>query len=115
MTSQGHPHAIFRRALERKLLPAAWAAAHDLGRLNLADALDLALLVAEQEPERYYRVALRWHGRYCAERDVTLSQAQAVLALLTLATEQPAAVAALREAVRSETGGPHPGSAPRLG
>ena len=63
MTSQGHPHAIFRRALERKVLPAAWAAAHELGRLNLADALDLVLLVAEQDPDKYPRVALRWHAR----------------------------------------------------
>jgi hypothetical protein len=29
-------------------------------------------------------MALRWRARYCAERDVTLCQAQAVLALLAL-------------------------------
>jgi hypothetical protein len=44
-------------------------------------------------------VAVRWHGRYCAERDVTLSQAQAVLALLALVGE-PGAAAMLRETVR---------------
>ena len=99
MTSQGHPHAIFRRALERKVLPAVWAAAHDLGRLNLADALELALLVAEQDPDKYPRVALRWHARCCAERDVTLSEAQAVLALLAL-VDQPGAAAMLGETVR---------------
>jgi hypothetical protein len=43
--------------------------AHKLRHISLADALDLALLVAEQEPAKYPRVALRWHARYCAERD----------------------------------------------
>jgi hypothetical protein len=42
------------------------------------------LLIREQEPEKYARVALRWQARYCAERNVTLSRAQAVLALLAL-------------------------------
>ena len=96
MTSQGHPHAIFRRAIDRKQLPAAWAAAHELGRLSLESALDLVLLVAEQAPDKYPRVALRWHARYCAERDVTLAEAQAVLALLAFAPKQRA-TAALRE------------------
>jgi hypothetical protein len=93
VTSQGHPYATYRRAIDRKQLPAAWAAAHDLGRLNLADALDLVLLVAEQEANKYPRVALRWHARYCAERDVTLAEAQAVLALLVLVDEAASAAA----------------------
>jgi hypothetical protein len=66
--------------------------------LNLADALDLMLLVGELEPEKYARVALRWHGRYCSEREPTLAQAQAVLALLVLA--DPASASTLRELVR---------------
>jgi hypothetical protein len=99
LTSQGHPYAIFRSALERRLLPAAWAAAHDVGSITLADSLELALLVGEQEPDRYPRVALRWHARYCKEQPhVTMAQAQAVLALLALA--DPASAAALRDLVR---------------
>ena len=31
-------------------------------------------------PERYPRAALRWHGRLCREVDVSLEEAQAVLA-----------------------------------
>jgi hypothetical protein len=57
------------------------------------------LLVAEQDPDKYPRVALRWHARYRAERDVTLSQAQAVLALLAL-VDEPGAAVMLRETVR---------------
>src|SRR4051812_17754660 len=88
MTSQGHPHAIFRRAIERKNVMAAWATAHELRHLSLADALDLCLLVAEKEPGRYPRLALRWHARFCADSDrVTLQEAQAVLALLAAAQE----------------------------
>jgi hypothetical protein len=41
VTSQRHPYAIFRRAIERKVAGAAWAAAHDVAQLNLRDALDL--------------------------------------------------------------------------
>jgi len=81
-----------------RVSPTAWAAAKDLGQLNLADALDLALPVAEQDPEKYPRVALRWNARYCAERSVTLWEAQAVLALLALA--DPLATATLRDIVR---------------
>jgi hypothetical protein len=100
VTSQGHPYAIFRRALDRRVLPAAGTAAHDLGRITLADALELALLVAEQDPDKYPRVALRWHSRYCKEHEhVTLAQAQAVLALLALA--DPGSSSVLRELVRA--------------
>jgi hypothetical protein len=41
------------------------------------------LLVLDKRPERFERAALRWHGGYCREtQDVTLDEAQAVLALL---------------------------------
>ncbi len=51
--------------------------------MGLADALSLCLLLVDGRPERYEAAALRWHGRYCREtQDVTLDEAQAVLALL---------------------------------
>ena len=41
----------------------------------------LCLLLCDGAPEKYGRAALRWHARYCREvRDVTLEDAQAVLA-----------------------------------
>ncbi len=83
MTSQGHPYAIFRRALERGNLAVAWAAAAELQVVSLADALALCLLVREREPARFPRLALRWHARFCAEtKDIGLDDAQLVLELL---------------------------------
>jgi hypothetical protein len=42
------------------------------------------LLLREKAPERYGRAALRWHGRLCRDVDVSLEEAQAVLAALAL-------------------------------
>jgi hypothetical protein len=52
LTAQGHPRAIFRRAVERKNLLIAEATARELGALDLWEALDLVCLVAELEPAR---------------------------------------------------------------
>src|SRR5690348_6193369 len=67
VTSQGHPHARFRRALATGNPRIAEAAAREVRRLNLADALDLCLLY-RQEPERYERAAARWIARLIEER-----------------------------------------------
>jgi hypothetical protein len=42
VTSQGHPYAIFRRALDRRDLSAAWAAATEIPKVSLEDAGALA-------------------------------------------------------------------------
>jgi hypothetical protein len=84
VTSQGHPYAIFRRALERRNLPSAWAAATELQVVSLADALALCLLVRDREPAKFARLALRWHARFCAETPaVDLETGRVVLDLLT--------------------------------
>jgi hypothetical protein len=63
----------FRRAL-----------ASELEHVGLTEALELCLLLADKAPERFGRAALRWHGRFCREVDVSLEEAQAVLAALAL-------------------------------
>jgi hypothetical protein len=45
----------------------ALAAAKDLPQLNLADALELTILVARKEPRRHQRVAARWLLRFLEE------------------------------------------------
>jgi hypothetical protein len=45
----------------------ALAAAKDLPQLNLADALELTILVARKEPRRHPRVAARWLLRFLEE------------------------------------------------
>ena len=67
-TSQGHPYAIFQRALRRRDLGAAWAAAHEVPVVSLADALTLTCYsrgVASQVSARRRKVA----GRYAAETE----------------------------------------------
>ena len=44
----------------------ALAAPKDLPQLNLADALELTILVARKEPRRHLRVAARWLLRFNA-------------------------------------------------
>ncbi len=67
MSSQGSPHARFRRALKTGNPTIASAAAAELGRLSLADALGLCLLYRDSDPVRFRRAAVRWHGRLCLE------------------------------------------------
>jgi hypothetical protein len=96
VTSEGHPHAVFRRALERRSVAAAWAAAAGLPQLTLADALALSLLVRDREPHRYDRVAVRWLARFCDEEaGVQLDEATLIAAHLA-AFRAPAPLAAAR-------------------
>ena len=100
MTSSGSAYARFSRSLENGSLTNALAAARELGRLGVTDALRLTLLVADKEPARFERTALRWFSLYCHEHpDVRLDEARAVLAALAmLRTERaPAAARALAE------------------
>jgi hypothetical protein len=79
----------FRRALDRQNVTEALSAASELQHVGLAEALELCLLLRDKAPESYPRAALRWHGRLCREVDVSLEEAQAVLAALALmATKQ---------------------------
>jgi hypothetical protein len=91
MTSQGSPHARFQRALRTGNALVATAAAAELGQVDLADALALTLLYRDQEPQRFERAALRWHGRLCAQaRMISPEEAElALAALLALRLRNP--------------------------
>jgi hypothetical protein len=65
-TSQGRPHSI-KRAIQRRNVVAALAAARELPQLSLEDALELTLLVARKDPRRHPRVAGHWLLRYLEE------------------------------------------------
>ena len=63
-------------------VPEALSSASELEHVGPSEALELCLLLTEQ-PARFERAALRWHGRYCREaKDVTFDDGLAVLALL---------------------------------
>jgi hypothetical protein len=74
----------FRRALDRQNVTEALSAASELRHVGLAEALEVCLLLRDKKPERYPRAALRWHGRLCREVDVSLEEAQAILAALVV-------------------------------
>jgi hypothetical protein len=67
VTAEAHPHARFRRALERRALWAAEDAARELGEISLEDALQLVHLYAERGSPKYERAAMRWLERYVSE------------------------------------------------
>jgi hypothetical protein len=60
MISQGTPHGRFQRAIHRRNVQNAEMAAREMGGLSLADALALCELLANTDPTRYERAALRW-------------------------------------------------------
>jgi len=68
MTSQGTAHGRFQRAIHRRHLQAAEMAAREMGGLSLSDALSLCELLANVDPARYERAALRWLQRFIDER-----------------------------------------------
>ena len=109
MTAQGHPRAIFARAIERRNLVVAEASAREIGRLTLEEALRLLFLYAEKDPVRYERAALRWLVRYLAEGEaVTLLSAHLALSALgeLRAGDGQQAAKLLSDLARREVAGP---------
>jgi hypothetical protein len=103
MTAQGHPRAIFSRAIEHGTLLVAEASAREIGSLTLEEALRLLFLYAEKEPIKFERAALRWFVRYVSEgKAVSLLKAQLALPALAelRAGEREAAAKLLTELVR---------------
>jgi len=86
LTAQGHPRAIFRRAIEHGNLILAEGMARELGQVTLAEALELVALVAQKDPPRHSRYAVRWLRRLLDEHErVTIEEATlAAAALLAL-------------------------------
>jgi hypothetical protein len=100
LTAQGHPRAIFRRAIERRNLLIAEGTARELGTLNLTEALDLVCLVAEQRPDRLDAFARRWLARLADEMPLRLPELDiAITALRALPSER--AADALRALIRA--------------
>jgi hypothetical protein len=69
MSSEGRTYARFRRALDVRSVMQAEAAARELGRLGLLDALDYLVLLAAEAPDRYGRAGRRWLSRLLAESE----------------------------------------------
>jgi hypothetical protein len=77
LTAQGHPRAIFSRAIERGNLAVAAEVAREVPNLTLEEALRLLFLYAEKDPARYEKAALRWLCMYVTKgKAVTLLKVQ---------------------------------------
>ena len=102
MSIKGGPHQRFRRALEIGRLPLVLAAAAELPRLDLPDALEVLFLIADQAPERYEPAATRWLGRLALERPVTtLAELRLESAACEVLPRCPEAVGVLRALSRA--------------
>ena len=96
MTSQGSPYARFRRCLQTGNGALVRAAAAELPRLSLEDALAVCLVLRDNEPEVFQRAIVRWHALLCrAARGITACEAQLALAALQ-ALDGPSALPASR-------------------
>jgi hypothetical protein len=74
MTSDGTPYVRFRRALETGNEALVTAAALELPRIALDDALRICLVLRGGDAARYQRAAVRWLGRFALEgRNVTIA------------------------------------------
>jgi hypothetical protein len=82
MTARGQPRARFRRAIQRKNLLGAEMCAREMGVMDLAEALDLVVLVAEVAPELLNGYARRWLTRLAEERELRLVELDLALTAL---------------------------------
>jgi hypothetical protein len=78
VTSDGNPYARFKRALDTGNAALVTAAALELPRIALDDALRICLVLRGGDQDRYERAAVRWLGRFALEgRSVTIDDLRA--------------------------------------
>ncbi len=91
MTSDGSAYARFKRALEIGNELLVLAAARELPRIALDDALRICLVLRDADPARYERAAVRWLGRFALEAQrVTIDALRAAADALDALPGQPA-------------------------
>ncbi len=102
LTAQGSPGARFKRAIQTRSVFLAELALREMGTPPLDLALDYVALLADVQPERAPRAAVRWHGRLALEAPLlTLVESQLVLgALAALCAGDREAVEILRRLLR---------------
>ena len=78
--------------------------AREIGRVTIADALELTALVARKQPHRYRRFAARWLCLWLEEHDKATLEDVALLVSnlgsLTTPSDHASALAILRKAAR---------------
>lgn len=90
VTSDGGAYSRFRRALQTGNPNLVIAAALELPRVALDDALEICLVLRDGSPERYERAAVRWLGRFALEaRAVTIDALRSAAEALDALPERP--------------------------
>ena len=90
LTSDGSSYIRFKRALATGNLNLIRAAAAELPRVGLSDALEVCLLLRDQEGRRFERAAVRWLGRFALEaRNVTIEALERAAAALRTMPQAP--------------------------
>jgi hypothetical protein len=95
MTSDGSPHARFRRALLTKNLTLIDAAARELRHVALDDALRMLIVMADRGDARFDRAGARFAARAISETRLGLAEARYVLALVEALPHSPDAIGEL--------------------
>jgi len=80
--SPGNPYSRFREALVTRDLATALAAADELPQLQLADALEVLVLLAQAGDPRFERAAALWVGRLLVENRIDLRDARFAMAMV---------------------------------
>jgi hypothetical protein len=94
-----------RGKLDRRNVTEALSAATEIQVAGLVEALELTLLLADRDPAKYERAALRWHARFMREvPKVEMRESQAILSLLALVPVSRLAAAALAELLARRRG-----------
>ena len=92
MTSDGSPYGRFRRALATGNETLVIAAARELPRISLDDALRVCLVLRDGDPDRFERAAVRWLGRFALEaKGASMDDLRAAADALDALPSQPAA------------------------
>ncbi len=100
MSIKGRDYLWFRNALERGDLATVRSELAGLPPLTLEDALSVALLICDHEPENAERAAVRWLKKLLERPGVTLAEVRRALDAFAVLVEDPeAAEATLRRLV----------------
>ena len=90
MTSDGSTYARFRRALDVGNELLVIAAARELPRIALDDALRICLLLRGGDPDRFERAAVLWLGRFALEvKGVSVADVRLAAEALDALPDQP--------------------------
>ena len=65
------------------------AAAAELPRVDLGDALAVCMAIREAEPDRFERAALRWLARYAVERAGSVAEVRAAADAFATMLQRP--------------------------